>query len=393
MHARASMEPPDFPSFPRCWRTLGHRASDSRILLVLLAGLMFLAVSACNNDAESDAEPEEAPDLRSTVATVVLETTDFEDRIELIGFIEPGRTGMVSSELPGRITRLSVEVGDTVTRGQLVAQVETPQQDVQRAQLDVQLAQVEREIERMEQLLERGLGTSMQLDQLRSQRDGLRESIRQITTAQRQARSTAPISGVVVERMAEPGEFANPGVPLLRILDMSTVKVMVGVPESDLRYLRQDQSVRVFVDALGTDREGVVRRIGQEIDGRNRSFPVEIELENEDGSLRSGMRVRMQWARTTRPQVVIAPRDALVQTYGGMEAVVIEDQVARQRTVRPGPTLGRFVVIEEGLEAGEALVVVGQRSVVDGEQVEVTRQESCCTEQVEAFMRERFGAR
>ncbi|TVR04340.1 MAG: efflux RND transporter periplasmic adaptor subunit [Deltaproteobacteria bacterium] len=367
-------------------------------LLGALLGAGFVLGACDDGDATEPPDgpsAEEAPrEARATpVDIIVAERGRFPDRVELVGELEAGRTTQIMVEVPGRITHLDVEEGDRVQRGQDLVRVDTSQQRAALGPLEVQLRALETEIARTERLIERGLGTEASLDQLVAQRDATREQIAQVNVTVRQSRTRATFDGIVVEKMAEAGEFANPGVPLLRVVDHSRMKVRVGLPENDIRFVREGQQVRVRIGALERSLDGEITRIGVELDARNRTFPVEIALDNEDGSLRSGMRAVVTITRRTLDDALVIPRDAVVQGFDDVELMILDDDIARQRPVTLGAGLGPFVVVEDGLESGERLIVRGHRRLVDGERVRVIDETSCCVDRFDAWENDRDTAR
>lgn len=386
---------------PIPWPVRSPRAARLR-LGATLALLLLLAASGCA-PPEQDAGPEQGPDpnaeagereeRRTPVEAVTMERGRFADRVELIGETEAGRTAMITAEIPGRIVSLTVDEGDSVRAGEEVLRVDTSQQRAAAGPLEVQLRQLENEIERSRRLIDRGLGTAATVEQLEAQRDATREQLAQIALANRQARVRAPFAGIVVEKMTEVGEFANPGVPLLRVADHGRMRVRVGVPEGDIRHVSEGMAVDVRIDALDRVLAGEVRRIGVELDGRNRTFPVEIALDNADGQVRSGMRSVVTITRGVMEDAVILPRDAVVQGFDQVEVIVVEEDRAVQRRVVLGRGLGPFVVVREGLRPGEMVVVRGQRRLVDGERLTVVESRPCCTEQFGAWDADRTRAR
>lgn len=365
-----------------------------RAVRVALAALLLLVASCDAGEEEAEAEEEVEETVRRTPVQVAeVERGRFVDRLEVIGELEAGRTVMVGAEIPGRIIGLTVEEGDRIERGQALFRVDVSQQRAAVEPLRVQLRQVESEIERTQRLVDRGLATTANVDQLRAQQAALREQIAQLDVTQRQARTTAPITGIVVEKMAESGEYASPGTPLLRVVDHDRMKVRVGIPEGDIAHVREGMEVDVRIDALDRAFVGEVARIGVELDGRNRTFPIEILVDNEDRLLRSGMRSIVTITRRTVEDAVIIPRDAIVQGFDRMEVLLEEDGRAVQRTIRTGSGLGPFVVVTEGLEGGERLVIRGHRRLVQGEEVNVVEESRCCTERFESWQASREAQR
>ena len=129
-------------------------------------------------------------------------------------------------------------------------------------------------------------------------------------------------------------------------------------------------------DALGGGAESArIRFVGATVNSQNRTFPIEIELPNRDGMIKPQMVANMAVTRSALSDVVVVPQESLVRVEDGYVVFVVVErngtEVAEARAVTLGPTRRNLVVIEEGVSAGEQLIVVGHRSVADGDRVNV----------------------
>lgn len=357
---------------------------------VFWCGVLATTLLACEAPAPEDATgaaeaaPTEAP--LPLAETVVLNTTPFRDVISLNGETVPVRQAMVSSEMSGRVSRFLLEEGQRVEEGALVMRVSTTMLAPQREQLETTLAQLAIDIARQEQLIERGLGTTSDLQRLQTEAQLTRQQIGQIDTQVGTARTTAPIDGVVVQTMVEEGEFVGPGTPVARIIDIDTLHVMVGLPEHEIRYVREGMEIDIHISALDIDVRGTLTDIGLEADRASRAFPLEITIDNSDGALRAGMRATALIPRADHEQALLIPRDAIMQGIDGQEAFVFEDGKAMLRTLETGAGRGGYLMVTSGLAAGERLIVRGQQLLVTGEPIEGIDQGACCAEQYQRYL-------
>lgn len=188
-----------------------------------------------------------------------------------------------------------------------------------------------------------------------------------------QTQVRAPLDGVVVERRADPGEYAAPGVPLLTVADVSTVRVHLAVSETRIRMLRVGQPVQVAVDALpGRAFSGRVEGWTPAADPRTRSFLVKVRVPNADGALRPGMFARGRVVLQSKPQVPAVPSEALVYEGGRAFVFVVESGRAWRRPVAVGLTSAGWSEVR-GLAPGTPVVVAGQGLLRDGDPVTVAR--------------------
>lgn len=366
-------------------RTSFIASAGTRLCFVLALGGLF-ACAPPSEEAETPSAPAAAPRAPAitSVETIRLTPGPFQEVLELVGETAPVRSAAVASEAPGRIIRLEVEVGDRVSRGDTLVRVDTSTQSAQVEQLRAQRRQAEVELERARALQQRGLGTQAQIDQFTSQIDILDESINQVRVGTRQAVTRAPIAGVITQKMVENGEYASPGSPLLRIADLSTISVHVGLPEREITAVREGMTVDVRVLATNTVHEGVLHRIGVEANPASRTFPLEVRIPNEDGALRGGMRATVIIEKNVINEAVIIPRDAVLQNLEGREVFIVRDGHARRQDVQVGAGRLGWVVALSGVQAGDELVVRGQRALVNGENVSTVLLGECCAAQLES---------
>lgn len=365
----------------------GPRMNTKTAPLVFVA-MTVVVFAACSSPEEAPPEEAAAPEevAAALVETVTLERAPFREELQLTGETEPIRSAVLSSQIPGRIVALDVEEGERVEEGARVLRVDTATAVAQRAQLETQAAAIERDITRAEQLYERGIGTVHDIEQMQTNRDLVADQIDALDVSIYQGRMRSPIGGIVVEKLAEVGEYANPGVPLARIVDTSTIVVKVGLPEREIAHVHEGMEVAVTILATGEEYTGTLARIGVEAHPASRTFPLEIHIDNGSGTLRSGMRAQARLVKRDLSDALVIPRDAILQGIDGPEVLVDDGGVAGLRSVVLGPGRGGFVVIESGLDTGDVLVVRGHRLLVQGEAIRTVDLGTCCGAQLDRFL-------
>ena len=229
---------------------------------------------------------------------------------------------------------------------------------------------------RTKQLAKQGLATPQQLDQASSAVDGASLSIKQAKVGLGKTNVRSPIAGYIAQKFVEPGEYVGPGAPLAHIVDYDTVKVMASVPESDVRFIAPDKEVDIWIPALDKTYKGKVFRRSIVATAATRTFPDEIHVANPELEILPGMRASIDVSRKVYGQIVVVPRDAILEGFNRQEAMVLGDKVddgfkAVLRAVELGPSQGTDVAVLSGLSAGEQLIVKGHRSLADGAKVRV----------------------
>lgn len=343
----------------------------------LAAGLILIALVAVGCDSE-EAKPEDSEVPPVPVETLVLAATDFVERVEVSGVAQPIHEVTVAAEAPGRITTAPFEEGKTIEKGALLVRVDAQSGSAQVDLLQNQLAAAEREYARTKMLASEGLATPQQLDQASSSVDSARLSIRQARVGIGKSTVKSPQAGIVSTKYVEEGEYAAPGAPIAHIVDYSTVVIEAAVPEGDIPFVTAGRSVKVFLPALERHVTGEVKRRAIVATAKTRTYPVEVWVQNDDLSILPGMRARVIIPRKTWSDVVVLPRDAILQGYEAKEAMVLPGKgdvgEAELRKLELGPARGNEVVVKSGLAAGDRLIVKGHRSIVSGTRVKSVRE-------------------
>jgi len=251
-------------------------------------------------------------------------------------------------------------VGNRVQKGQLLVQMDK----TNLVQAQLQLASVERELERVSELFKSGSATQQQYDQLTSQVDILRETVRNLTE---NTELHSPIDGVVTARTFDAKNIYSGMQPILTVMQMSPVKVMVNISEIHFPQVKTGMEVRVRLDVF-PEREfkGRVNIIYPTIDRLSRTFSAEVTIPNADMTIRPGMFARVELNFGTLEHVVI-PDVAVIKQPGTNTKYVysIESGVARRREVQLGRLIGNSYEVISGIEPGAQVVIAGQSRLLD----------------------------
>lgn len=288
------------------------------------------------------------------------------------GQLASARHTAVSSRVLARIEEVRVRAGSRVAEGDvlvvleagdLTARVAGAEQAVRSAQARLALARSEHA--RAEELLREGVGTRQRLDQAAAElraaeagASGLGESLTEARTTRAFTEIRAPASGRVVDRLAEPGDMAVPGAPLLRIYDPSVLRIEAPVRESLAVGLRVGQTLRIDVPSLGGALEGQIDELVPFAEPGARSVLVKVRLPGGNERLFAGMFARVAVPAGERRRLLVPA--AAIERIGQLEFVdVVGEGGARERRVvtTGEPAAGGRVEILSGLRAGESVFV------------------------------------
>jgi RND family efflux transporter MFP subunit len=350
--------------------------SDLTLVISLIASLV---VAACSPSGQASEAAEAGEEFVKTVNVEVnsVAPTDFTIYIRLTGEVEALNDVTMSAEETGVIERFFVEKGEFVRKGQAIAKI---RDRVLRAQVDEAAAASQLAAERFErqrQLWEdEGIGSEIAYLEAKFQAE--LQVARLQTLEARLERTTlrSPVAGVFDERHADVGEMVAPGTPVARVVEIDRIKVTGGVAERYAAAVQPGDSARISLDVL-RDQElvGVIGFVGASVDERNRTFPVEILMENPGRVLKPHMVANVEVASARLQDVIVVPQSSILRTEDGYQVFVAVQQdgglYAEARPVRVGPLYANQAVIEDGLVEGDQLIVVGMQLVEAGDRVRI----------------------
>ncbi len=323
-------------------------------------------------------------------------------KIQLVGDLKASQEVNVYPKIAGRIIqRIHVERGDWVKEGQLIiglekepilAQIRQTEAQYQASlskikEIEANLRLLKADRERFERLYREGAVSKQRYDQIetqtvaveeglsaaKAQAESLRASLELLNVYLRDHEIRAPMTGYISNRYVDEGTLSDTKVPILRISQDKTLKVVALVTEKDFPYLKRGVEAELYVDAY-PDRafRGKVEVINPTIDPLTRSGTVEIKVENQDLLLRSGMFARVV-LHLGQKEAISIPKEALNRMAGtGTYFVfVAEGQRAQLRNVEVGLMEEGFAEIQAGLKEGELVVVKGQSRLKDGTSIKV----------------------
>ena len=344
--------------------------------------------------------------------------------VEVVGTLAAVDQVTVSSETEGKVSRILADLGDRVTAGQALIQLDNEKQqynfdqqkaalaralaqygandpqhlpdiektpDVQKASADLQ--QAKQSYERANELFKRTLVPRQALDDaetaLQSKKasydaslqtaKNLRASIQAseatMKLADRQFRDTqirAPFDGYVEKRLVNLGELVKAQMPVIAVVRVDPLKVIAEIPEKMAPWIKDGQPVALHVDAYPQRAfEGKVSRISPAVNTATRAFPFEALVPNRDAVLKPGTFARVHIESGREDQVLTLPYSALQYRYGVNRVFVVDNGKLTVRELKVGDRLDERIEILAGVKAGDRVAVTDVEKLVDGAKVSV----------------------
>jgi membrane fusion protein, multidrug efflux system len=340
---------------------------------VLLLTILF--AGACTQQGQ-DGQPGagDAAVKREAVRVMNLELKEVARSVEYPANLNPFEEIHLAPASPGRIEGIFADVGDRVSKGTPLVQMDRTQLH----QSEVQLKNLELDFNRLDTLARYGSIAQQQYDQLKTQYEVAKSNVEFM---KENTRLTAPFNGIISGRYYETGEMFS-GAPntqvgkaaVLSIVQIDRLKAMVPLSESHFPQVKKGMPAVVKVDVY-PDREftGSINRIYPIVDATNRTFHVELLIDNREGLLRPGMFSRITF-NLDMEQAILLPSMAVLKMQGSNQRYLFveENGTARRISVTIGKRYDDHIeVFADELQPGARVIVNGQSRLLDGVPVEV----------------------
>ena len=289
-----------------------------------------------------------------------------------VGYLLPNKRVLMRSEIDGVIEKIDFEEGDEITKGKRLVDISTKEHRLKLkiAITDSNLADIN--IKRDEKLASQNLISNAQLDQTRTRAESasLNKELAEISL--NKSLISSPLKGTIKTRHIKVGEFVRKGDKLVEILDIDKILVKVNIPEQEILSIQVGQNVEVALYIMEKKTFlGRVKNIGLEADSSNRTFPVEILVDNKERQLRAGMLARATFTKNVDQDQIVIPRHTILERDQGRVVYVFDDGKAFRRDITIGLSQQDQVQVVQGLNKGELIVVEGHTKLTDGEEVNV----------------------
>ena len=343
------------------------------ISFVLFAALILVLLNN-RSQLEAKAKNDKISAYPVTVSTV--EKKAVSNNIELVGTIVGENDVQVISEAQGKVTGIYANVGDYKSAGFVIAQLDDELKESAYQTAQVNFEKSKKDFERYDALYKNKSVSDVQYEQAKLAYYNAQSQYVAAKKDYENTKITAPISGIITARNIDMGTFVNKNMPVANIVDISRLKVKVGVAEKDVFSLKKGDKVTVTTDVYpGVKFYGTIATISDKGDQAH-NYPVEISLVNsKEHPLKSGMFGKVTFiSRTTEPRLIVS-RDALLGSIKNPQVFVVENGLVHLKNVTVGSTYDNNLEVINGLKAGDKVVVNGQNNLEENTAVYVINQD------------------
>lgn len=331
----------------------------------LPAGLIPASLLPSSSAAPTPGDPARAPPVPVYVVKATAET--LVRRSRAVGTLTASDTVTVSPEIAGRIVSVSAAQGDHVSKGDVLAELDTTIYRAQLAEADAKMQLWRANAERANSLMAKGAGTPKAVDEATSEL-GVAEAALNLAQANlAKTKITAPFGGTLGLRMVSVGEYMTPGQAIFTLSRIDPLYVDFAVPQTELAALKQGTRIDIRTDAFPDERfAGQILAIDPKLDAAARAVSVRAEIDNADGRLKPGLFIEVEIDAGRVENAVVVPEQTLVARGDRVFLYALVDGKAVLKPVKTGLRQAGKVQIVEGLAAGEIVVTDGQLKLRPG---------------------------
>jgi membrane fusion protein, multidrug efflux system len=374
---------------------------------ILLTGLLILVLTgACSNkkdDLESKKEelvelkkqaanlnakiralekeiagvdPDALRSNETLVATLVPGRKEFVRNIELRGSVQSRKNVALSSEAMGAIIQLPATEGKKVSAGELLVVLDASVIQNSIKEVDTQLELAKAVYDRQENLWKQKIGTEIQYLQAKSNYESLEQRKKTLQAQLKQTRVTAPFSGVIDAVYVRNGEVAQPGMPLVRLVNGTDMYVLADVAENHLGKFKVGDKVEVSIPGTGESYSTSVKAVGSVINQNNRTFQMEVQLPDKIATkFRPNQVALIKIADYKVADAITVPNDVILSGKSEKYLYTTKKQdgqlIADRVVIETGESADGWTEVRKGLSGNEAVIIAGHREISEGTAIRV----------------------
>lgn len=315
------------------------------------------------------------PETVMTVSAAEVTQNAFHHFIQVQGAVESDNNILVAPQSSGLVRKIHVSTGDKVSRGQLLAELDSSILESSIAEVENGLTLASTVFERQKRLWDKNIGSEIEFLQAKNNKEGLEKRLATLREQVKLTKVYAPIDGIVDEILLKEGEMAMAGMGAMRVVQLSNLKIEVDLSENYISRIKRNDPVKVSIPVIGKELELNVDAVSQVIDPDNRTFQIEIKIPRTVQGIKPNMLAVLTINDYTNPEALAVPINVVQETEMERFLFVAEklngDWIARKRTVTTGQIQDNMVEILSGLEAGEYVVTLGFQNLADGQKLAV----------------------
>lgn len=342
----------------------------SSLTQVLPLVVYTVMLSSCGN---------KQPEQQQSKSLVRVSTQEVQqiNRIQSLsytGSIEPDNTSRIGFAVAGVINQVVAKEGQFVRQGQLLASIDATEYENALIIAKAGLEQAEDMYQRLNDLYQKGSLPAKDFIDIKTKVAQAQANKNINTKHIADSKLYAPISGIITEKLVEKGSMAAPGVPAFSIIKTDKVYAKITVPEAEIGNFKQGMVASIHIPTLGESLKGTVAIINPQADAISKTYIVKIQLNNTQNRILPGMNTTVDIQPNRVVPALTIPANAVVRDADDITYVYVMngDKKVQRKRVTVGSLIGtKEVIVKEGLNLNERIVVEGQSKLHDGSEVQL----------------------
>jgi RND family efflux transporter MFP subunit len=314
------------------------------------------------------------------ITTFLAKEEVFTHFLELQGNVETKQNILVYPEMPGIIETILVKEGQAVKKGDVLATIKDGGLSQQLSQLKTQAELARTTFARQKRLWDQKIGSEMQYLQAKAQFEAQTQAVEQLNSQLEKTTILAPFDGVIDNVFKEPGTVIAPGQgsEVFRIVNLSNMYISTEVPERYIASITKNKKVKIAFPVLGLNEHSTIRQVASFINPSNRSFKIEVPVNNKSGNIKPNLTARLQINDYTNSNAILIPQSIISENANGEQFIYVvknkkanKEAIAERVVIKTGKTQGDVIEVLANLAVGTEIIQEGARSVNNGQTVRV----------------------
>jgi RND family efflux transporter MFP subunit len=339
------------------------------IIAILLIGGMVYKLTQNKKEIDKNSTPKDRSNVPVSVTTFDANYFPVSTDYALPAVLDINKSGIITATQPGKIAYFNVEIGSHVSKGQLIGKIDSKQREIGIKSSEATIKKLEADIQRTKDLIEGDAAPATAINDLNYNLESTKIQKENMEQQIADNNIYAPISGIVVQKNANAGEFANPGAPLASIMDISVLKAIVYVSEGNVYDLKIGQPAQITSSVFpGKVTKGIVKYIAPKGD-ENHNYRVEVEIPNS--GYKAGTYVNVKFNFKKPADALQIPKIALVEGVKNPYVYIVNGNSIAIRKIEIGEEIGQNIVVRSGLTPGEKVVTSGQINLSEKSKIQI----------------------
>lgn len=341
------------------------------VLIVVLAAWIVEKKQTLQEQAFSEGKIEQSP---TNVVTLELSPKAISEQMSLPAMTHPWVDLQIVSEVQGKVAKKLVKKGQSVKKGSVLAQIDDREYRIALSSARASFHAAKAAHDRLKKLHQEEVASRGELDNAIAQLSTARAVMQSAALNLARCQILAPIEGVVDDLTVEVGQYLKNGDSVARILQIDRIKVIAGIPESDVNAIRSAKEFLITIDALNKKTfRGTYNYLSRSTNSLAHAYQLEIAVSNLESEILPGMFARAEIVKKQISNALSVPLFALLPYKNSHAVLIASHGRAKQVPVTTGIQEGWEVQVVNGLSPGDQVIVVGQRDIGDCAPVKVLR--------------------